>query len=94
MEQAPFVTSSPIKPAPGSYVKLASNYWLDTSLVRFFIKLDDTIHRAVISDGYGDHLVGSSTLQKRVDANSPIKQAVLCVDVEVDKISRRHYSNR
>ena len=93
MEQPPFVTRSLIKPAPGSYVELASNDRLDTSLVCLFIKLDGTIHSAMISDGYRDHVVGGSPLQKRIDADCPIKEAVLCVHMEVDEISGGHCYN-
>ena len=48
----------------------------------------------MIRHGNGNHVEGGSPLQKRVDADCPIEEAVLGVDVKMNKIRGGHYSNR
>ena len=94
VEHPPLASGALVKPAPASNIELAPDDRLDAGLVRLFIKLDNAIHRAMISDGHGIHPVGSNPLQKRVDADCSVKEAILRVDMEVDKRGGGHHSNR
>ena len=86
MKQASLIARCLIESAPAGYIDFASNDRLDTGIICLLVEVDDTVHCAVIGDGNGDHVVGSSPVQKRPYTDGPIEEAVLCVDVEVNKV--------
>jgi hypothetical protein len=85
MEQPTLVGRGFIKPTSGGKVDFTPNDWLDPGLVSLFIEFDRAVHGTVIGDGNRHHLVGSNPFKKGINADCPVKEAILGVDMEVDE---------
>ncbi len=86
VRKIPVVYRCFVESGSGGHINFDADNGFDAGLGRFFIKLDRAEHGAVIGDGHRMHAELGGPLQKVVDANGPIQQAVLGVDMEVNKI--------
>jgi len=67
-------------------IDFAANDWFYTCFPSCYIKIDDAIHGAVVSDSKAVHAQLFSPLDKLRDAAHAIKQAIFSVDVKVGKL--------
>ncbi len=78
--------SGPFKAAFRGNVKFAADNGLDPSLLRLNVKFQRAEHGAVIRDRNRIHAVFLTFLHKVVQTDGAVQQAVLRVDVQMDKI--------
>ena len=79
-----------LEPAPRSDVHLAADDRLHTLLHREGVEVDRAEEVPVISDGQGRHPVFLGFGDQRLQCARPVQQAILAVDVQVDKIGMVH----
>jgi len=78
----------------GRHIDFATYDGLYACRICLLIELYSTIHGAMVSDGQGGHPIGCCSLQQRLNANCPVKEAILGVDMEMDETRSGHQSNR
>ena len=66
-------------------VDLAADDGLDALFLCFFIKIDDAIHRTVVSDGNAVHAKLFCRLDEFLDAARAVKQRKFCMDMKMGK---------
>jgi hypothetical protein len=54
------------------------------------VKLYGPEHITVIGYGYGGHFIFPRPLDQRFNANGPVEEAVLCVQVQMNEFRRYH----
>ena len=74
-----------VRQPPGRHVALAADDRFDAGLVGLLIKFHRPEHGAVIGDGHGFHAELPGPFEEPIDADGAVQQAVLGVDVEVNK---------
>ena len=74
----------------GCNINFTADDRLDTSSMCFGVEVQSTKHVAMIGDGHGRHAILTGTGHQITNTNSTIKQAVLGVDMEVNKIGMMH----
>ena len=72
-------------------VELAADDRLDSGLLGLDVELQGPVHGAVIGDGHAVHPVFLALGQQVRDPDGPVQQAVLGVDVEMDKACAHNY---
>ncbi len=78
-----------VEPAARGKIHLAADDRLDAGLARLFVKLDGPEQGAVIGGRHGRHAVGGGSFDQIVDADRPVQQAVLGVDVQMNEVGHR-----
>ena len=74
-----------VKAGAGGHIHLTADDGLDASLFCSLIKLHAAVHHAVVGAGNGGLSALFYTIHQLVNAAGTIQQAVLCVDVQMDK---------
>ena len=67
-------------------IKLTAEDRLQPGLARPAVEFDDAVHLAVVGDRHRRHVEGLRLLHEAIDEDHSVQQAVLCMDVEVNKI--------
>ena len=74
-----------VKAGAGGHIHLTADDGLDASLFCSLIKLHAAVHHAVVGAGNGGLSALFYAIHQLVNAAGTIQQAVLCVDVQMDK---------
>ena len=73
-------------------IDLAANHRLDAPLLRGTIKIDHSIHRAVVCNGHCRLPKCLSTVEQRPDSACAVKQAVFCMQMQMCKAGQESTS--
>ena len=69
----------------GSHIDFTADNGAQPRLGGLGVKLQGTEHGAVVGDGHGLHPVSLGLLEQRIDADRAVEQAVLGVDMQMNK---------
>jgi hypothetical protein len=79
-----------IEAALGGNVQLAADNRFNPILLGMLIEINGPKNIAMVSHGHRLHLVFLCFLEKIIETNSSIEEAVLCMNVQVDEIDGLH----
>jgi hypothetical protein len=80
-----------VEPTSGSDIDLTPHDGFYPVLNGFLIEFDRAKHVPVIGQGHGPHLVFPGQFQHLVKPDGSIQEAVLAVDMKMDKIRMLHH---
>ena len=83
-------TIASVVPAALGDVDLAPDDGLDVPLAGFVEEIRCGEKIAVVGDGHGGHLLARSLIEKLRSLASPVEQAVIGVDVEMNELGLPH----
>ena len=77
--------------ASRGHIAFTPDHGFDPGLFCHFVEFNRTEHSTMIGYGNSIHSKFSNTLKKRVKSYCPVKQAVLSMNMQVNKIGRHNF---